>query len=807
MNESPTTDTRPDSRPLAQVQWVVALIAPWAIAPHPNFSVKDISAIQAMGLLSDYRYSHESSRYKSSWHGWEAELVRACADSLLSHTQAAATDALWRLASRRDLPAGARSAAAIYGSVGLSELERSDEAAQRLQALAEELRPQCASNSGRLVIAALLQQRVLRLFDSSRFSLATAAIDDVLSIVPMHAAWDESFEVTQGISWGSGLVQDDVAEAIQIDARQARATMDAFSSDSWMEVVRARPGWVSHRLGVRAAERDAMVLRDAFESEFESTSGTRYFGRASAQEKGYAALLLSELAGATGLAKRNREQLGRVVLLEGVEDAKTAVEALRLLRQSGQTRPLQSALNWLRDAGPTEAISADARRVADRALRGRWATEQDLLVLESAADFLDDSERERAIDAALIAMETESVSGRSNWSLHEKVWRAVLRLLPGTGAHTLVARRSAEYFDKPGMLVEPFVDTLARLVRALDWSQVDSTTRGIWTGWASSGKPQDAGPDLDSLLRAVGETLGGQTEVMPRNAGLDQSAFLADNGLPKSMGERVLDENEALLVQALQSEANEAAHGVLTVGRYSVSLVAAAFAARFGRSHVWNALVEHLTNPSIDASLKASALDRLASDPSVIPPQFLTEIRARYPQILGSPRNSSLFSEPSLHVFPEAIRLGSAIGAVDSVTTVNAIMQLAAGTAPARVEAAKTVPYFALNDSAWGHGVLLQLSYDRNPFVQAQAAASLVRSLGAESVLSNAVRGRCREILHSDGIRGSLAVIQALRAEARGGRVMHEFLADLRSVSTREAPRVVADAARSAITDMDVQSR
>ena len=105
------------------------------------------------------------------------------------------------------------------------------------------------------------------------------------------------------------------------------------------------------RRSYRQMERDELVLRDAFESVFEATSGTRHFKRSSAEHVGYQVLLLAELSGHYDLIADSREKLGRILLLKYGKDPtvpERVREALRLLRGAQATKALQSALVWVR---------------------------------------------------------------------------------------------------------------------------------------------------------------------------------------------------------------------------------------------------------------------------------------------------------------------------------------------------------------------------------------------------------------------------------------------------------------------------
>ncbi|NUT70414.1 hypothetical protein [Pseudarthrobacter sp. C4D7] len=795
------------------IEWMVAALAPWAISPHPNFSENAITRVSELALVTERRDQRELDRYKveevQDGQEWQVDLVKAARESLFEETQESSTESLWRLALDARLPLGARVSAALYGSLGLTELELPSVAAARLLELFEQLserkNPNDHSSSARLGIAAVLQQRVARLEDACGYTEARLAVESVLEWLPLESeAFDYDFPVSQGISWSASKVQKDVAASLRYHALASKAHLEQLSGDTWVQVVRGRGSWVDERLNSRVAERDGMMLRDSFETTFESTTGTRYLMRDVASEKGYAALLVAELAGHTSRIRSCREALAKVLLLEDHEDVHSAREALRLLRQSRATKSLQSALKWIRSQGPTAALVADATTVISRASSDRWVTEADLSVMEAAADFLAPQDLSRAIKATFLLSETEQLSGRADWAVQDKIWKTLARLVPGSGEDDFIARRAAQHLANPKLLAEPFSSTLAKVVESIDWASVGPEAIKLWKGWITS--ETEAKADVDELRSISAHFILGGVSNFGTLKDLERAAFLADNGLPSGENPEIIDEARSSIIAALAAEIEGARTGVLSFGGLSSSNVASAFAFRFADKEVWIALSDFLTNPLVDAVFKEKALDRLASRAQEIPDPVKKALRHKWTSVIEGARSDHFFGPKPLPVFAAAVRLGSALKIMSHSDSLSSVLRLAASDDPARVEAARTIPSILSSDDAtWGHVMLLQLARDKHPEVRAEAGHSLVLSLRQNSEITHSVKARIIELIASDGIRVPLRIIHAIQMIAPKHSELLQFVKpELVSLDQDGSPRIIRSAAREALARIEI---
>lgn len=793
-----------------EMAWIAAVLAPWTVSPHPNFSGGSVTATQALALVTERRNAHVERGQldgSDSWPEWSRALVEAAQSSLLDATQSEATASLWALTRQTDIPVGARVAAAAYAALGSLELDEASYAVDMLASLTNELSgdtaPDVREPSYRLAVAVLHQQRVARAYDSFRFEDASTSITEVNRWLPLSSATGfEDFPVSKGISWGSATVQRDISTATRQNALAAKATLERFGGRGWVRVVRARSGWIDLRQHLLERSRGAAVIRDEFEAKFESTSGKQVFGRESATDVAYNALLIAELSGDVGVARANRTEMAKVHLLARGEVEFRVREALRLLRQSNETATLKTALGWIRAQGPLEVLRADALRILSRAERDRYASESDLLILESAADMLDQSELARSILVARVHLETLERTNRYSWTHLDNVWKAITRFLPGSEQDDDVAKSAGELLQQPKVLARPLSNTLARLVAVIDWTLVSDQQRETWLRWVKRQSPTDI--EIDDLVLQVRDALDLPDLELELASGIQSAAILADDGLPPDAPASRIVEAQHTIISALKSEADAAATGTFAFGGIAPANVAVAFALRFKNQAVWDAVVEHLIDSRILYDFKESALDRLASNASHVPLDVRDALSSNW-HVIADSRRDSWFGGEDLPLAPAALRMAAAFGALDPTEGVEAVLKLNASSDLGRMEAAQSIPLIAdREDATWAHVLLLQLANDANPNVRAEAGFAMIRLLSSDSFVSAMVAQQATALLQSDGIRCSLRILHGLQSLVHSEPdTVAPWLALALELAESDPRRIIREAARELLKMAD----
>ena len=757
-----------------EAEWVVAALAPWTISPHPNFRDSEISDAAALALVTEMRSGSERRDVRAeggSSPGWRQRLVNSARNSLVLGTQEESVTELLQISESHEVAPGARAAAALFGSVALCELERHSEAVDALVATLESLgvdtgNPSDYSASQRLIVSTLFLQLSVRLTESCRFVEARDRINETLEWLPTQKdSTLQEFAVSRGISWGSSTVQRDLARSVGNHALSLKSYLEQFAGHTWVRVVRGRSSWVDMRMQLRSADRDEIVLRDAFERRIEANSNTQHFGRISADDAGYRSLTLAELSGHLGFMRGEREKLGKVIILERDDSVERVREALRLLRQGRATKALQAAITWIRAQGPSVSLVNEALIVTKRANTAGWCTEQDLLILEGASEFLSPAQKDDAISAALVFGETPQIQNQMRWSSWERLWKTVSKLVPGSGRHNEIATLAYRYIENQDSLSQPISNTLARLVSALDWAEVEQDVSRKWSKLAETITREF---ETTAFLDAINETVRGVARPIPADLDLERAAHLADHGLSeRDSGPSVTAMTNYLAVQ-LREEIESASAGVTSLGGYQSSNIAVAFVLRFPSDKLWDEIVQHLLDSQVDAGLKNLAVERLAENVTRIPSNVAEKLRLGIDSLMASERNSVPFTQSDSKVFGEAVRLSAALGATPKSVVLETVLRLATGGVKDRIQAAKTIPFgISESDVTWGHALLLQLSYDQDPSVRAAAGNALVRTLAVSSELTDTVYSRIINLMKSDGIKVPLGVLHAIQRNAQ----------------------------------------
>ncbi|MDP3949086.1 hypothetical protein [Microbacterium sp.] len=439
-------------------------------------------------------------------------------------------------------------------------------------------------------------------------------------------------------------------------------------------------------------------------------------------------------------------------------------------------------------------MKADADTILTRALRDGYASASDLLVLESAADMLDQPELARSIAVAQLHLQTLERTDRYSWSHLDNVWKAIAKFLPGSEQDDEVARSASELLYDAKVLTRPLSDTLARLVAVIDWERVDDRTRTTWSRWVENQATADA--ETEALVSEVRAALKLPNLELELASGIESAAILADDGLPPDAPSSRIEEARAAIISALDAEASAASKGAFAFGGIAPANVAVAFALRFEDQSVWDAVVRHLVDPRVLSDFKDAALDRLASNASRVPAVVRSRLATDWRSIAES-RKDSWFGGESLPISAEALRMAAAFGALTPAEGLEAVLGLNASGDIGRVEAARSIPLvIAGQDATWAHVLLLQLADDANPNVRAEAGFAMIRLISSKSFASEVVQQRAMGLLRADGIRCALRILHGLQSLVETeSQAVAPWLPIARQMAASDPRRVVRGAA------------
>lgn len=795
---------------LIQPEWIAAVLAPWAIAPHPNFSVEEIGGAEALALVSDYRGGEVSPRGQeptpSFRHAWEAELVDAAFKSLFAESIHESVVRLSALAENLKLPLAARVAAAIYAAVAYGELELEEAAVDLIESFGDP--DYLSSKEGALVWAALRIQLATRLLDSGRSDDADEVAAEVRRALE-HAEepFSANFSVSRGVSWPPSEVLADMKIHLLLVSDRLRRSVEPLGGDKWVQVVRARPGWVDSRNLVKAASRDRVFLEEEFGKLTDSLAPKHRFGGSSAVRDGLAALLSAELSGDSDAILRARLALGRLRLLAantGTDSTPFNIEeALRLLRRSATHTEFRDALRWVRSRGPVSSLARSVSALLDRLEQfGRLPLQNDLALIENGCDFLADGQLSRMI--RVILPSTASKAAQKGWKYVDDLWRTVARLVADSGDDDYVAMMLALAVADERYVNSVIWSTAARVSREIRWDQISVATREAWLAVLRKVDllPHDD-QDIEQLeaLSYIRQQLEPGGAVMLPASGIELAAEIVNRPKESWRAEQIATA-AAACVDALASSMEEARSGVSTFGVYDFGLLAALLADKFQQLHMWSHIVSFLGEAAVNRDFKARTLAYIAAGRAGVPEHDLRRLKEYLPSLMSqTSQYGSMKEEPAL--FFEAVRAAIRLEVLPVSDFVEPLCRLSsAADSGTRAEVAESLAHVVQRspDNEWATLLLLQLSWDTDIAVRAEAARSLVWSVDAKTNFGALVQDRILQALQSDGVLVPLRVLHGVQDCKQGGLGVPSVLAHaIEDLATHSVARVIRKAAWKAV--------
>ncbi len=295
------------------ISWIAAVLTPRDLAPHPNFGEEaKTPAANLASLLAPWGRLPRGP-FDPGDSSPEDQFLEACRQSMTFGTvdDGARTLSRW-VHSSFPVDVGRSAAAALLASVAFCELDEHDLALDLLSATVDAVRAVPDGPDTQLALAAILQQRALRLFEIGESGEGDAA--EVASLVgSIDFAKLTPFQLSQSVSWQSEDTCRDIADALADAARSHLAGLRDALSGSWQEIVRARPSFLLLKEGRRRADGYEEYLTSDFESAV--GSGTWRFGGSPRGDLPlYQALFFTELLGHP-LVRARRSELAVVRFL------------------------------------------------------------------------------------------------------------------------------------------------------------------------------------------------------------------------------------------------------------------------------------------------------------------------------------------------------------------------------------------------------------------------------------------------------------------------------------------------------------
>lgn len=756
--------------------WLAAVLQPRDVARHPNFSNRTVPVTAAERLaavviggdwLSPLR---DAEAQEQSGRADEAELVGLAEATLRPDSIAASVSALaQRLRDGAAADPAQAAALALMACCGAAELDDYGTCFAVLDAVDRSLRDRI-DDDGRLVRAALLQQRALRLRDAGLPHVETAVTAGRLALA-VDASRCVGFDTGLGVDWDSRTTCENIraalvdAAAAAVPMEQEPAAVEAGLPD-WQARVKAPPTVFAQRSTSMRADAYARYVREVFDRQYRT--GSRTIGGSQPSDLFHAALA-HELLGHPATTLRRRE-LALLRLVQPYPDLAQDRDVIRLLRHASARTDLELVLRQFRMAGPLTALSADARQILSaRTAAPEQLRSVELQVLQVAADLLAPAEARRGLDAVrevLAAGGPGDLPGE--WQLpllrKEHAWRAAAALGNACDAQTeaaelLLAEATAA---APDELADRYVAGAASVV---EWGRVAPAAAAAWAAWTAEHAeafPATAETVQDALNLA-------DTAAHPDNQASDTldavvsllNAAIRGTAAPPAprLGRQASDAVRRSLAQVI----SDAGRGVSQLGGIEPADVAAGMITVAGAADLWPDLTALLTDPAVRQAHKARAFERLArAGLLAIPDAQAGAFRRAAGALLKADRDPWGPESPS--PYPPALRFFAVHRLLPDPEVMDLTAALAGAQEPTtRAEAAKTVAAVAAASPVPDLLVLaLSLAHDDDAAVRSHAGRALASLVSVSSPLAGVAERRLIELLRQDGLLAPTLLLGAL---------------------------------------------
>jgi hypothetical protein len=526
----------------------------------------------------------------------------------------------------------------------------------------------------------------------------------------------------------------------------------------WQDRVRGEP--VERLLEIAASE------RDAYERYISHLFTDRYQGHSRTISWGVPPDLFSpsfqlELL-AHGAVYSARRELAQLRFLQA--ETQSFDDVLRLLRHAGASRELDMALRSMREAGPLEALSKDARQILSRRTQLNQLRTVELSVLAAAAELLSPAEARPALERVLEMLHSggppDLPEQRQIQPIRlESAWVAAVALAHASGQSTHVAQALLAEVKAVNAGDELVDRALARAVASLHWTDVGGEIIASWRRWVE---------DSDTLTPITREVLTSQLDPdepfevseapdLPETARA-LNAIIRDLPVDMSSLANSIEPVRENLLQIRRSAAN----GLFNMGGMSAADVATGLVIYGGQTSLWPSLADFLTDSQVARDDRTPALERLSRDATELPEDIRQRFSGRSETLLHS--DDKVFSN-AIDPFPAALRF---LGMFDCISEQEAF-DLTAGLAGSsrlekRREAGRTLAIWSRRlTTSWLSALAIQLSHDDDVQVCAHAAQVLARLAVSQNAFQGQALKRLLELLDHDGLVIPLLALRQLR--------------------------------------------
>ncbi|MFE2767662.1 hypothetical protein G3I20_30895 [Streptomyces sp. SID8111] len=780
--------------------WIAAVLEPHAVAIHPNFndeeySQEPVGQLAALLIGGDWARSVTPNDIAVSYTEalLRPETVSEGAEGLIQEAFSGHGEDMARSV--------ALSLLASFAAAEMEEYDKCDAFLTRMINMTD------STASGKLARAALTQQRALRRRDAG-----SEYIQDVFDAANLLEGLVPAQFPPFIVGPGSNSTPESVIESIiytlkrsawSLTPREYDAERPFDSFPSRMNRLKMPLSERILRISADRASVYSRYVRDGFTEHFTNST---IIGR-STPDLFHQTLALELLGhGDVYRARRDLATLRLVQYAEGADVSNLHV-SIRLLRQAGATKELNSALERIRAAGPISALSRDARQIILRRSTPQRLRVPELSVLKAAAELMAPSEANKALEAVLASLAAggpPNVAGASQHRIARlgAAWQAASTLASscrrGDEVAALLLREAQDGRHHTQLLDS----NVARSVRTLSWEEVGSPIKAQWSDWLTSDGARNYKDTAEAVTIALELAITRTGEL----SGIDSIAARLNIGLHNAAA-RLTDTEVGEVVSHVNASLNEtrdeSARGLFSFGTRSVGDIAALLIIEYPNAYdLWESLSSFLTSDAVPRIDRTPAFDRLARELPALPSATRELFRSTVDRLLESPGGSIFYDDP-ITPYPAALRFVAAYSLVDDARVMESLARLSGHTdLQARREASRTLSYLRVRASEpWILPFALQMSHESDISIKSNAARFLAHVATDTGPFTSVASARLVELLGKED--GLLVPLFALRELAGKSQLTNDVAQAIESLCHEHPSRQVRAAASRVIAGLN----
>ncbi|WP_405615719.1 hypothetical protein OG292_21145 [Streptomyces sp. NBC_01511] len=754
--------------------WIIGVLRPLDIAPHPNFRNPEYDAepyAQLAGIVSGdpSRWSHNSTEGAEGTVSVDPG-VRSAEMSLTTQGIRTGLDGLVReVQSEASIDLARSCALGLLACCAAAELDEYDKCNSILQALLNKTSVETPED--KLIRSALLQQQCLRFRDSGMDHISQTT--EILSLLDeIEDSQFSEFSMSPGVSVSHAESLQHVITALRHAAWSLvpmRLVVDGTdelppSLPTWQQMVRTQKSNQALKIDQLRASEYSKFVEVSFNRMFRNQ--TRVIGGRGAPTLFHAALNYELLGDVAVYRLRKENALMKLVQCMGAvrPNSDEVADALRLLRHANVKSEIDLAVERIRASGPLDALTKDSMQILQNRAEPRMLRASELRILRGAADLMTQRDAQNALSLTCQAIEAggaQPAPGSSQLDVVrlEAAWLTAARLAniaEEDDQIALLLLRAAKQ-GRPGD--ELWDKAVGRSLRNLNWENVSLQTQSRWNDFFQSDSSRM------TASRSVFEALT-SSQAFPEQVALEDLEDVANrvNSAMSgaSMSALEISASVEIVKQSLAGIRSEASKGMRAFRALDPADVAAALIIYADATVLWHALSEFLADQKVQRSDKSGAFDRLAYLSTELPPEVAETFRLKSEVLLQAPGGA--FDGHVVIPFPAALRFLASRGIIGEPETFSLISRMSgSGEAESREEAARTVATITSSvASPWLLAQSMQFSHDPEPAVRGHAARALSFFAATSSEFRESAEGRLVEMIADEGILVPLLVIRQM---------------------------------------------